>query len=368
MAVLGVLFAMEARAQKIDEDRMQRDIEVAENVLSMLIKQKFEKRSFFPFEVEGKYMAGYGVTFRVPGDFNSNIFVLTENIQGAVAVGGETYSYTYREGGDEERSPKRVRTTTNRDSLATAYNQRIIDASKEFLADYGDMISQLAPEEKIMITNRGENQRWSYVGVKSPRRTLLSVEAIRSDMQQVRQGKLSRDQFMSRVKVVNTTTTEEKDPDLELLSSIFGRLYREDLSKTYYTNEGVYFERLKDFGAIFYMNVYSSTEEDYQRYRMPTLRLDNIDKATRDKKVTELYPQFENELKEHLLEYGRTLKSLKDNETLALNVRITQCKQCGIPSTLELTVKADVLKQFGSGALSREAALGKVGVKKGPAQ
>jgi hypothetical protein len=206
------------------------------------------------------------------------------------------------------------------------------------------------------------------VGVKSPRRTLLSVEAIRSDMQQVRQGKLSRDQFMSLIKVVNTTTTEEKDPDLELLSSIFGRLYREDLSKTYYTNEGVYFERLKDFGAIFYMNVYSSTEEDYQRYRMPTLRLDNIDKATRDKKVTELYPQFENELKENLLEYGRTLKSLKDNETLALNVRITQCKQCGIPSTLELTVKADVLKQFGSGALSREAALGKVGVKKGPAQ
>ena len=367
--MLGILFALEVKAQKVDEDRMQRDIEVAENVLGTLIKQKFEKRSFFPFEVEGKYMAGYGVTFRVPGDFNSSVFVLTENIQGAVAIGGEaTYSYTYREGDDDEHNPKRVRTTTNRDSLAGLYNQRIIEASKEFLADYGDMISQLSPEEKIMITNRGENQRWNYVGIKSPKRTLLSIEASRSDVQQVRQGKLSREQFMTRVKVVNTTSTEEKDPDLELLSSIFSRLYREDLSKTYYTNEGVYFERLKDFGAIFYMNVYSSSEENYQRYRMPTLRLDNIDKPTRDKKVTELYPQFESELKENLLEYGRTLKSLKDSETLVLNVRLTQCKQCGIPSTLELSVKADVLKQFGSGGLSREAALAKVGVKKGPAQ
>src|SRR5258706_10718851 len=54
---------------KIDEERMGRDIEVAENVMGTLIRQKLNKRNFFPFEVEGSYSPGYGVTFRLPMDF-----------------------------------------------------------------------------------------------------------------------------------------------------------------------------------------------------------------------------------------------------------------------------------------------------------
>ena len=51
---------------KFDEDRMERDIEVAENILSTMLKQQFDKRSFFPIEVNGNYRAGYGVTFTIP--------------------------------------------------------------------------------------------------------------------------------------------------------------------------------------------------------------------------------------------------------------------------------------------------------------
>jgi len=36
---------------KIDEVRMQRDIEVAENILGTLIKQQYDKRQLFPMEV-----------------------------------------------------------------------------------------------------------------------------------------------------------------------------------------------------------------------------------------------------------------------------------------------------------------------------
>src|SRR5690606_40532571 len=51
-------------AQKVDEERMNRDIAVAENVLTTLIKQQFDnQRMFFPLEVRGSYQSGYGVTF-----------------------------------------------------------------------------------------------------------------------------------------------------------------------------------------------------------------------------------------------------------------------------------------------------------------
>jgi hypothetical protein len=93
-----------------------------------------------------------------------------------------------------------------------------------------------------------------------------------------------------------------------------------------------------------------------------------VDKATRDKKVTELYPKFEQELKENMLEYGRTLRSLGDEEVLVFNVSLTKCKGCGIPSTVELNVKNSVVKDFGAGKIDKNTALSRFIVKKGVSQ
>src|SRR5258706_2217305 len=81
---------------KIDEERMGRDIEVAENVLSTLIRQQLNKRNFFPFEVEGNYSPGYGVTFRLPMDFGGPMmFMMSGEPKIAYSHGpGSTYSYT----------------------------------------------------------------------------------------------------------------------------------------------------------------------------------------------------------------------------------------------------------------------------------
>src|SRR3546814_5540649 len=67
-----------------------------------------------------------------------------------------------------------------------------------------------------------------------------------------------------------------------------------------------------DFGTIFYMQVVSSVERGPNRFMIPTLGLENLDQATRDQKVAELYPLFEADIKQNILEYGRTIKSLKD--------------------------------------------------------
>jgi hypothetical protein len=62
------------------------------------------------------------------------------------------------------------------------------------------------------------------------------------------------------------------------------------------------------------------------------------------------------------------LKSLKDQESLVFNVKLTRCKECGIPSSLELAVKMNDLKEYGTGKLSKETALSKIVVKKGANQ
>ena len=71
MAVaIGLTILTQAtHAQQYDEDRMKRDIEVAENVLATLIKREMgDERTFFGLDVKGSYQPGYGVTFRLPPD------------------------------------------------------------------------------------------------------------------------------------------------------------------------------------------------------------------------------------------------------------------------------------------------------------
>lgn len=270
------------------------------------------------------------------------------------------------------------RNRVNTDSISAVNNTKVLAVAKNFIADYGDMLSQLSPEERIVVTNRASNNnQFTYFG-QNNKSSLISVEARKSDLTDFRQGKITRDQLLAKMKVVNSVSTNKVEPDMELLTSIFNRLYRSDLSKTFFVQGNVYYERLTDFGAILHMQVYSSNNMNSDpwgrvdarntRLAMPTIGLENLTQTERDKKVKELYPQFETELKENILDYGRTLKSLEDTEQLIVNVTLTKCADCGIPATLEVAVKASVLKEYNAGKLDKSAALAKIEVKKGAAQ
>jgi hypothetical protein len=427
-----VLSSQALKAQSADDARMNRDIEIAENVLSTLIKQEM-KANFFPVDVKGTYRSGYGVTFTVPGSMffpmgfgGKNEFVILDGMPGAYSysfstrpdeeemavlerenaegqkvksekekvnaekekvkadkekvkadqskelaekekhtVHKEDVEYAVVRGGVRTRAPRAVR-DEDRDSLMAATNTKVIAAAKSFLADYGDMLSLLKGDEKIIITNKANNQRW--YGGQSAKRSVLIVEATKADVAQYRQGKITRDQFLAKIKVTNTESSGKLEPDLELLTSIFNRLYSSDLSTNYYINGSAYYERLNDYGAIVNMQVYSSNDNGYGKWNMPTVDLQDLTQEDRDKKVKELYPAFESELKENILEYGRTVKSLKDNEQLVFNVVLTKCKGCGIPADLEVSVPYSVLKDYNAGKLDKNGALSKVIVKKGAAQ
>ncbi len=398
MVVLSYCTVLSTTAQtKIDEGRMERDIEIAENVLGTLIKQKMEqKRMLFPMNVEGNYMPGFGITLRIPNQlFGASAWSPGADIEEIRGLdgGGFSYSFSFSEPDEEmqqarnekeraavakrrveenvsgERTLKTKR-RINSDSARQEYDKKLIAAAKDFLSDYGDMISQLPNDEKIVITNRNASGQRMWVGtfLDAGKQSYLAVEATRSDIASLKQGKITRDQFQNKIRVVNSELEDELYPDRELLSSIFNRLYRTDLSKTFYTNESIYYEGLKDFGVIYYMKVYSSNQREDDRYSMPTLKLDEVDQATRDKKVKELYPQFDKSMKEDMLEYGRTLKSLKNEESLIFNVTLTRCAGCEIPSFVEYSVKASVLNDYSSGKLSKDAAMAKIATKKGPNQ
>lgn len=389
-ALALVLGIAGARAQKVspagdakpmDENQLRREVELAQNILATLIKQQFDEGAYVPLELSVSYQSGYGLTFSMPSSY-----VLPIVLMG----GGATSLYSDQAMSVRQRNYNapgtQVLTTEPRDvmkledaktrqrrseldSVRAAYTQHIIDAAKLFMADFGDLLTQLPASEKIIVTNQGNQPRTlagQYFGSQSV--AYVSVEATKGEMVLHKQGKGTRQQALDKIKVINAEVVRTVEPDLELLSSIFTRLYRVDLAKTFFVEQQVYFDRLRDFGVVYYMQTLSTTQTSYSSFDLPTLGLENVDLPTRNKKVTELYPRFEQELKENILEYGRTAKALGNDESLIFKVNITPCPNCGIPATLELSIKGNVLKDYQSGKITKDVALGKFILKKGSIQ
>ena len=342
LLILIIIMSMTAYGQNVDMQRMERDLEVAKNVMQSLLGKD---NSFFMWSrnMEASYLEGYGVIFTLPNDFaysfgTSGVVVGRPRKDDAVVIAE----------GTEKSSAEGI--------------EKVKEAITIFLVDYSDLIGQLGPSEKIMVHSKtrdnilinivgNRNSSWS---LGEERTSSFSAEILKKDISEYKRGKISRDEAISRIEFTEAKF-EEKERDLELFASIVRRLYSPDLSKTFFTEREPRYERLKGFGVIFYMNTYSSYEND-RLYSMPVLGRDDVDADERKKTIEQLYPIFEEELKGVLVEYGRTIKSIDDDEVILMKVKSTRCKDCSIPGSIELSVKKSVLSQFDQRKISLEEA------------
>lgn len=380
-------------AQKIDQDRMNRDLAVAEDILISLLKNDSENVMFFSTGASSTFLPDYGVMFSLSGsghfvgeDFGRTFsFSFDED-----DWNGRNYRYHFRGDDDHdeahereieheqerERERERERAQERRndrgykgsiviegDDISQESTETVKNAMKLFLADYADLIGQLKPEHKIMISSAGN--RWDFggisIGTSGGRK--IAAEITKKDIIDYKSGKISRTQLMDRIVMTETEKNPKKETDLELLSSIFRRLYKPDLSDTYYIADPLSYERLTNFGVIYKLRMYSSTSDGRGRHRITTLGLSGLSDEERDKKVEELYPKFEADLKQNILEYGKTLKSLQEDEILMFKVKLTQCKGCDMPKNLDVSIKQSVLVAYNAGKLSKSAALAKMNIK-----
>jgi hypothetical protein len=97
---------------------------------------------------------------------------------------------------------------------------------------------------------------------------------------------------------------------------------------------------------------------------MPATGEKSLTLTERNKKVEELYPAFESDLRNFLIDYGRTIRSLDENEFLILKVRLTQCEACTIPKSIEVKIKGAVLFQYDRQEITRDKALAAIEIKK----
>ncbi|GAB3339747.1 hypothetical protein GCM10027429_26540 [Marivirga atlantica] len=422
--LIGLLLIVSmASAQNFDQNKMNRDLEVARTVLNSLVNKSGV--NWVSNDNKGRYIEGYGVILNMPphnlifGNFDFPVedfdfhfdnedfeFEFEDefdnNAEIIIADGKRLEDEAERvqkEAEDIQKDAERLQRNAERqqelaqrqqelvaraqeianktvrvlrlDSMQIKSEEKRLAAMKTFLVDYAHLIGQLQPEEKILITDKSAHmvEFTNSFGVDALKNSRLSAEIAVKDVQALQSGKISREQALERIKI-NRNEKESKKvyKDLELFKSIIDRLYSRDLAETYYSYGNIEFEKLDGLGAMFFMNTVSSLKQSDGMWKIPTQDKGGLNQEARDELVKSLYPKFEQQLKENLVEYGRTVTSLNSDERIIFNAKITKCEGCGIPKNVELSIKASDLADFNSGKISKEQAISRIKVTQGEKQ
>jgi len=352
---------------------MKRDIEVAENILATLLKQ--DGSWGFSNSVEGTYIEGHGAMFTI----GNGLHIISGE---DVVIFGYGQSYDLKSSGTTKKAQS---TSINRDSLQTAVFNKVKNAMKTFLTDYAYLISQLKPNEKILLRYGAANKfggaattfySASLATTASSEKNLqkeLTAEVTKATLDDFRNGKLTKAQLEERIKFIEQTAGNERDTELELLSSILNRLYQNDLSKTFDMIGQPSYEKVEGLGAIFNMRFGLLTREvgnnmiyylrDSDLVTQLRIREKNEHNETSKEDLKKRYNEFLADFSKNVIEYGRTVKALGTNDLFIFKLDMSACPECGIPDKIELSIKKSVLEEYDKNKITLAQAVEKITVK-----
>jgi hypothetical protein len=445
--ILLILISGSAIAQNIDEEKMNRDLEIAKNVLATMLKGDSE-RFWGSGSIDGTFVQGYGVIFTIPkhysmihvrppravvaprvrvrtGVSDDGTIIIKEDIK---AYAEEAEKLAKKQ---EELMKKQEELAKQQEELSEAEKEELEEAMAElefnaqeiaeiakeaeeqallwqaeysenleasmekteqavitFLADYADLIGQLKPTDNILVkqdspfeeeifiygmnedadvwvdadVDVGDDEASADVYSDKNKGSGFSAEVSKKVVTDYKTGKIDFDTFKEKVNI-KRAAPEKKSADLDMFANIFKQYYSPKMSTTFFTERTPNYEILDNFGVIYTISTYSSYV-DGRYYSMPVLDRKNVSSEERKEAIEELYPKFESDIKSFIIDYGRTIRSMQEDDMLLLKIKMTKCEDCTIPKSIDVSVKMNVLKQFDQQKISREKALASIEIKK----
>ncbi len=382
IGLLSITFTpIETFAQSIDANRMNRDISIMENILSELFRAQQLRGEdsrivvagtasgisyFSNNSVKGTYLPGFGIIFNISGP-TRNIYVTSSGTRST------SYSFYYDDddGGDNNSSEITEASVVNRVT--------------DFLRDYGTTIGQLRNDEQIMViygsqnrssrelfyalsTVRGQNNS-NTEQEKPDRLPVISVSATVKNLNDYRSGKINASAFEDRLKVA--TSEEREYLDLKVMGNIFKTALSNQPKNSFRLHGAgdINYLFLDNFGAIFSLNV-RYTEENVRwgnSFAREFARVQSSFDADKEKeeyqeylkKVSAAFDDLKVNLKEYIIDYGRTISSVSDDQYILLSV-IVNGRMDEIPERMDIQVKKSVFNELDRGRITRDQALGEV--------
>lgn len=371
MAILA--FANSLMAQ-MDQQRMDRDIRVASSVLQTL-SQGDDAFMMYGENVTGEYIEGYGVMFSIGGQYS---FIAPRRVRGfgskstVGTTSGRSQVIVKQEGSGGAYTVAPVDIPPPPPKVDPESTLREIDDVKDlmttFLVDYSQLIGQLKPDDKIVISTK-KSDYFYYIKPNDENQEVhinkmsgahgLTAELLKKDHEAYITGKIKRDQLLDKINFIEHQSENTSSKDLDMFAGMLRTLYNPEYTETYFISWTPEYEVIPSVGAVYSFRVYSSYD-DQGLYQMPGVDQTGITEAERNEKVKELYPKFVEEFKQNLIQYGRSISSLEDGEMVMIRITMTKCNDCNLPTKLQFTVKQSVLKGYNQGRLKLEDAVAAV--------
>lgn len=418
LALLAGCFTTDTYGQNptVDRDRMERDIDIMEKVLNELFKNSSaanRSRAIYISSdrgAQGSYVPGYGVLFIAPAysvrmgsgfaytssssSSSSSVTVVrpAPNVVAGRAPEVHVVQTDEREkvkekaknekdkSGRNDAPPKdpRIIAKSRTDSVLQAHTALITSNMREFLVNYADAIGQLSPNERVMVVyNENARSGHSFIsgcndcGPESMPR--ISAEVKREDLASYRAGKLNRKDLESRIRINQDNQSRENFAEYKVFAGILQSLYPVSQEVSYKVNN-ISYHLLPSFGVIYLIDMSlrhkgstvvrvrsgetfatATTSSGGSTTSSVTTKAQADSALNRVKENA--YVQFKKDIRETMLDYGRTLRNLSADQVILLSVALPACKGCNVPERANVSVKRSVLEAYESNKMSREQAL-----------
>lgn len=396
MIVYGLLItlvpaaALGQRKQALEMSPLHREISVMETIFSGLILDAPEvARLPGPPPVRGIYIPEVGVIFQIHPAFPSITSFYYRIRQQDDSGNSSVYISGQSSGGVAMLTP---------DSSASLVDD-LREASLAFLENYADALDQLGANEHILVV---------YDSKPALRRPFLPqsglrfddangngfvISAKRDDVLRLQRKQIDRRQFRRRINAGEVFDDRKQVRELHIFANALETALQSRDYNTFTLTSDISNLYLDDHGAVLLVdaahlgsgyNVWFRIDEIHRENMRAIERMQQLNQEIREGKkdpqqglaeilreiltdssrVVDLqraYATFEQNVASRLLDYGRTLQSLKPAEkiTFALNIRENAP---GIPQHVVFQLGKDDLDAYSARKLSKGDALRKVSI------
>lgn len=343
--------------------KMQRDIEILKNVLRDLFYG--EDNFFGARNTEGIHIDGKGVMFSMTAQgAYGNILVARD----VMVIDGEK----------GEPEDKKDIATLNQEA-----EDMIRKNSQEFLLNYASLLSELSADEMVLLnvdyTALKERKKGTYVAAQTVyvsgsgrgnKRMVSSISA--KDIEAYMDGKLDETAAKAKIQTQVIEKGDKEKPDAKILAGIFDNLFNSMGDGKFNRRGRTTYTYFDGFGLMYNLKFSSNTNRNVVFATTSGTLIQsegNLKQAKeRDdyyKALEEAYPEFEQQLKQNILEYGRTLRSVKANEVVIVNIDLgTTYRKSKVPRSLQLVIPKSLINDYAKGNKSLEKAASEIDVKK----
>ncbi|KYG72636.1 MULTISPECIES: hypothetical protein [Roseivirga] len=345
--------------------KMEKDIVILQNVLGDLFGNG---DSYFSSSrsAKGMYIPGGGVIFSMSSR-SSYGALLVEYVDVARVSSGQS--------GDAEEEVD-----------VEEFNKKTEDAirekSKEFLTNYGSLLSELKSGEKLMLNvdysvrqdrdgQRSSGNRITFVSRSNQKRMQSSISY--KTLNDFSTGKINLQQAMSAVETSIIEDAEKDMTDAKILAGILDDLMQSSMDGKFRRRSKTNWTYFDGFGLM--LNIQMSTSmrgTDVLVYSQGSRVISRVDESDKEKEradlakeLEEAYPEFENMLKENIIQYGRTLRSLGAGESVIVNVDFGSIiRDSKMPRSIRMIIPKSSIDAYAKGQKSLEQVKKEIDIKK----